>query len=225
MTELLSNISDDIKEDGVLNNSLLGSLLINHAAYLDTVSIKNNLVKRYNDMGNAVNVPYFGKYIKNFKEKTLFPVTNTLIGYPSQGLYGANILSLSDTVYARPDALTSFSLSADLPQNFKLKVKITSLSYKIEISESFDTISYDPLVIEQSFDTTKIADKWAYYPGSAINVAVSNFDFSTNTQLFTVIESGKSCDLNMIFDKGTFLVEYYEMNAVLPTRKKKIVFQ
>ena len=42
MTELLSNISNDIKEDGILNSETLGSALINHAIILDTVSIKNN---------------------------------------------------------------------------------------------------------------------------------------------------------------------------------------
>ena len=51
LTELLSNISNDMKEDGTLDSDILGSALITHAVSLDTISVKNNLAKRYADIG------------------------------------------------------------------------------------------------------------------------------------------------------------------------------
>ena len=62
MTELLSNISEDIRTDGVLNSSFTGSDLINHALYLDTTFIKTKLTNRYNAIGASSNVPSFGAY-------------------------------------------------------------------------------------------------------------------------------------------------------------------
>jgi len=91
MTELLSNISTDIKTDGILNNPALGSTLINHAIALDTVAIKNNLIKRYNEIGVSASIPYFGKYIANFIKNTPFVITQSLITYPETALHGDNI--------------------------------------------------------------------------------------------------------------------------------------
>jgi len=99
MTELISNISSDIREDGFLNSSATSSALINHAVSLDTLSIKANLSKRYSDLGTNASIPNFGKYLTNFITKSNFIITNTVINYPENGLYGTNILALNKTNY------------------------------------------------------------------------------------------------------------------------------
>lgn len=124
LTELLSNISNDIREDGILDDESLGSALINHAVYLDTAAIKSNLTKRYSDTGATVSIPDFGKYITNFIDNTEFKSTESIIKYPSEGLYGKNILSLTDSVYSRGD----YSLFASIPENMSLKVILTALN-------------------------------------------------------------------------------------------------
>ena len=198
LTELLSNISTDIKENGKLNSSSLGSQLINHAIYLDTLSIRNNLEKRYSDLGVTATIPNFNKYIRNFIDSTLFQITEPLIEYPSSGLYGKNILSLDDTLYSGE----FFSLAANLVKGTSLKVKITALNPFIEMDIWFGI--------------------WYYVVGSGINWSITAFDYNTKTQFFTAIESDRSCDLKMLFDQGRFLIEYFEMNSALPTRTKTI---
>jgi hypothetical protein len=203
LTELLSNIINDIREDGELNDSSLGSALINHAVILDTNSIYNNLADRYNDIGAASAIPSFGKYIANFISQTHFEVTGSIIEYPATGLYGDNMLNLSDTLYYG-DNNTSCSLAAILQKGASVKIKITSLAAAAQ-----DTgISAKPL--------------WYYAMGSSNNWNITVFDFNTYTQYFTSIESDATCDLNMFFDKGRFLIEYYEMNSATPTRRKII---
>jgi hypothetical protein len=202
MTELLSNISNDIRTDGVLSSDTLGSDLINQAIALDTISIRNNLVKRYNDIGAIVSIPEFGKYITNFIAKTKFVVTNSLITYPATGINGDNVLFLSKTDFKSGNQ-NLVSLAAQLAKGTALKIKITSLT-------NADT----------SF-LTKAA--WWYSTGTEINWSISTFDFGTYSQTFTAIESGKSCDLRIFFEKGSFLIEYYEMNSTVPTRKKTII--
>lgn len=73
LTELLSNISNDVKADGTLDNDAIGSELINHAVVLDTEKIKQNMLKIYPN--KAASTVYFTKYIDNFIYKTKYKVT------------------------------------------------------------------------------------------------------------------------------------------------------
>jgi hypothetical protein len=202
VTELLSNISNDIKEDGKLDSEALGSQLINHAINLDTNSIKNNLARRYSDIGATSTIPIFGRYISNFISKTEFVITQQPLSYPETGINGDNILSLSQTTYTGGYE-TYHSLAAQLARGTSLKIKISSI-----FSNGDTGIIIKPL--------------WYYSYGSEINWAVSNFDADTYSQTFSSIESGKSCDLSMIFEQGSFLIEYFEKNATIPTRTKTI---
>lgn len=190
LTELLSNISTDIREDGVLSSNSIGSQLINHAIYLDTTSIRNNLDDRYSDLGVNSEIPNFEKYIRNFINNTSFEVTESLIEYPATGSYGENILDLEKDSYSGEN----FSLASNLAKGTELKVKISALG----------------------------AGVWYYALGSSNNWLITQFDGATKSQYFTAIDSDKSCDLNIRFDSGTFLIEYFEMGVTEPNRTKTI---
>lgn len=202
MTELLSNISNDIMTDGILNNNALGSALISHAIALDTASIKNNLAKRYSDIGATADVPDFGKYISNFIEKTNFVATQSLITYPETGIGGENVLSLPKTNF-HSGVDNWVSLAAQLTNGTTLTIKITSLNGTDSSGQN--------------------KGLWWYSVGSEINWLISTLYIDGDSQTFTTIEPGKSCDLKMSFDKGSFLIEYFEMNSAVPTRSKTII--
>ncbi|HET6557794.1 MAG TPA: hypothetical protein VFG54_10805 [Prolixibacteraceae bacterium] len=212
MTELLSNISIDIKTDGILNSAAVGSALINHAVALDTVAIRNNLIKRYNDIGATASIPYFGKYIARFVKNTPFVITQPLITYPETGLHGNNILSLTKTNFVG-GMYVEQSLSAQLAKGTALKIKITSLKADSVYIPATDTT-------EAKYNIIK--GMWAYEVFSRINWTVTTFDQRNYTQTFTAIEPDKTCDLLIFFEKGSYLIEYFEMNATLPTRQKII---
>lgn len=209
LTELLSNISEDISSDGVLSNDALGSALINQAVYLDTVSIKRNLAQRYTAIGSQSQIPNFGKYITNFKAKTQFKITNPVISYPAQGSIGPNILSVSDSVFTRNSTSLNCDLIADVPKFASLKIKITSIaSNEVAPGDSSNTVyTYHPL--------------WGYLMGSSNYWTISDFDQNNFNQIFTA-QAGQTCDVKMMFDPGSFLIEYYEMNSIIPTRMKTI---
>ena len=196
MTELLSNISDDIRNDGKLDNGILGSKLINHAVYLDSMKIKSNLIKRYNDIGINVKVPDFGKYISNFISKTKFGITSGVIIYPDSGVYGPNLLSLSKSTFQGND----FSLAAQLPDGTSLKIRISNLDAAVGSGN---------------------AGFW-YLDGSEYNWSMSDLDFTTNSRIFTAIVSNSICDLHIDGAGGNFLVEYFEMGSTRPTITRNI---
>ncbi len=211
LTALLANISNDIKEDGVLNNGTLGSALIDHAILLDTVLIRSNLTSLYQDLGANVSVPDFGKYISNFISNSGFEITQSTITYPDTCAYGDNILSLTKTTYKGGFDI-SHSLSAFLNYGMALKIKITSLVPGKNTTTPNDTITPVPVPV------------WGYNHDSNINWSISTFDNINYTQTFTAIESNSLCDLRILFEKGSFLIEYFEMNSAVPARSKTIIF-
>ena len=72
LSELLANISTDIREDGVLNSTQLGTTLINNARTINLAEIRYNLELKYENLGLITTVPDFEKYVNQFIENTEF---------------------------------------------------------------------------------------------------------------------------------------------------------
>ncbi|WP_420398805.1 hypothetical protein [Flagellimonas sp.] len=195
LTELLSNIGEDLKEDGQLDSEALGSQLINHVGYLDVEGIRENLETRYEELDIDAEIPNFEKYIKEFVEGTDFEITEKLIEYPENGEYGPNILELNKLQYSGGhNNGNDLSLAVNLKKSSALTIKIISLGEGLP---------------------------W-YMLGSEINWNISAYDYETKSQIYSVIDAGKSCDLNMVFDAGQYRIEYFEMNSDSPTFSKEI---
>ncbi len=180
LSDLLANITTDIRQDGVLNSSSLGSLLINDARLLDLNQIRSNLESRYDNLGLTVTIPDFEKYVQMFIDNTSFEPNNS-IEYPEFSNYGENVLYGEKTSFS-----SGLSLAANLPKGTSLKIVIKGGS-------------------------------WYYQslPNGPVNWTI---DLQQQTLIAT--ESGKSCDLIIQFESGTYTIEYYENNSLTPTRKK-----
>jgi hypothetical protein len=210
LTSLLADISNDIREDGVLDNETLGTSLIDQAILVDTSSVKTNLYNRYESLGTSLSMPGFGKFISSFIANSKFEITESPINYPDTSLYGDNILSLTKTNYAG-GLSTAHSLAADLPAGIDLKIRITAIDTGKTVILG-DTITPVPVPL------------FGYDPFSNTNWAIPSFDNVKYSQTFTAIDSDKSCELEMFFEAGSFKIEYFEMNSVLPKRIKIITF-
>lgn len=220
MTELLSNISEDIRTDGVLNSNFSGSDLINHALFLDTISIKTKLTNRYEAIGASANVPNFGSYIENFIAKTSFASTKSLITYPATGNYGSNLLSLPDTLYNCSSSIR-LSMAAQIPVGLTLKIRLSSIPDTTHINTNPGGVITDTTIVVPTDSIKLTFHDWAYGPNS--NWVVSLFNRNPNWQTFTAFSSGISCDLMMAFsESGRFLIEYFENNSTVAKRKKMI---
>ena len=94
-SELMANIITDIRTDGQLNSSSLGSQLISQAVLLNAGDITSNLENRYESLGMNISVPEFESHITNFINNSEFTLDNSLvIDYPETGSQGyPNILS------------------------------------------------------------------------------------------------------------------------------------
>ncbi len=124
LSELLANLSNDIYEDGELNDSTLGTILINNAKTIKLSDIRENLKDRYETQGLDVTIPDFENYVNQFVNNTPFEFT-AFIEYPPTGNYGLNILDKDKTDYSAG----TYSMKANLPEGTSLKVKISGQNW------------------------------------------------------------------------------------------------
>lgn len=126
LTELLANINTDIREDGVLNSTVLDSMLVTQAYSLKLDEIRKNLTDRYKLLGVEASISDFEKYISNFLPGHLD------ITYLSSEItcYGQNDGMISATVsggtapysYKWSNGETGESISNLGPGNYSLTV-------------------------------------------------------------------------------------------------------
>ena len=204
MSELLANISSDIRTDGKLDSPVLGSQLMNNVAFLDLDKVISNMGKKYSALGITVdvNVDELKSYIEQFKNNSGFEQTLSFT-YPETGKYGPNILA-EGFVYGNKfenGKYKTYSMRAELPAgNSSLKIIL-----KTKIVNTNDSIL-----------------AWgAFYQGTEENWIISNWDNSIKGNSLTVYESGKPADVSVILDSD-FTIEYYENGAILPTKVKTV---
>lgn len=118
LSELLANISTDIRQDGILNSASLGTLLINDAKILNLPQIRTNIENRYHNLGMTVTIPDFEIYVNQFINNTTYQFTNNII-YPEHTTYGYNILFGDITSF---NGIENFSLAAYIPNGAFLKI-------------------------------------------------------------------------------------------------------
>lgn len=123
LTELLSDISLDIADNGILDNTVLGGNLISHSKFLNTEKIKNNIVSKYGELGININPSSFESYINIFNDNSKFTSSLDIVNYPIDGSFGKNLLHNS-LVEAKFDV--EYSLNVNLPRDKKYKLVISA---------------------------------------------------------------------------------------------------
>ena len=210
MMGLMAEIRTDIKQDGKLDNMASGTKLMNNAYAISfsLSTIRNNLTKKYAELGDDVTIPNFESYVESFINSKLYPLTAS-ITYPAMGASGDNILSdhvTEMTTTRDPDV--NYSMKADVPDGFSLKIVLKGGDYGSWVHSS------PPI-------------NWTMGPLDIDPVT------GIYTQGFTVKESGKPNDWavgaydpfdqygqSQITEKSYITVEYYENGAVTPTKTK-----
>jgi uncharacterized protein (TIGR02145 family) len=135
LTELLASISNDLKEDGKLNDETIMTGLRNSTKELVLTSIRSNLEKRYQNLGVSATIPGFEKYVNDFlaytgekPSTTTEPVTEiTTTSATFNGTVNPN--SLSTIVYFEWGKTTSYSDSipaVQSPVTGSLSVNVSS---------------------------------------------------------------------------------------------------
>ncbi len=188
LTELLAKISLDIKEDGILNNDLLKSELINEAQLLNLSKVKENITKRYKDLGVTATIGVFEPIVENFKKNSGFVFTKK-IEYPK--VNNANVLNvLSLTKDTTLTSGISYGINANLPSGTNLKVVFRGV---VTAPSGF------------TFGISSANTGWQV-ASSVLNLVIIQTNSAINSAGFRPE------------DGGTSLIEIYENGATVPTR-------
>jgi hypothetical protein len=192
VAELLANIGFDLKENGIIDNPATGSMLINGVKRMDVTKVRENITKRYSELGVNISIPNFESIITDFIEKTKFEYTLS-IQYPEMGSFGPNILSLNDgdTI----GTFKNYSVKAIIPTDCKLKV-ICKQTTPFERG----------VIILYSQPESIMQWKWANPDDPLVRKWISKSEFSEP-------------DDKILFEGiGSAIIEIYENDDTTPTK-------
>lgn len=174
LSELLTNIANDLKEDGQINTPALQTAIVSHALYLDPAQIRSNLAEKYQTTGSSAQVPEFGHHVEQFINHTAF-VPTSIIKYRENTPFGINILNANHSTF-NVGMETQYSMAAETVKGIGLKVEFQLIE------------SQEPTYGGWGFSGNNIQNwKWTIYDNEA------------KKQVFEVITPGQPAELRMFF--------------------------
>lgn len=197
LTQLLGDISTDIRTDGILNSPTSGTALINDAQLLNLPTIRTNIENKYTSLGVTTIIPDFEKYINQFIDSTNYNFTK-IIEYPYIVNTKKNLIK--DTTFQVTGGTPPHSIGAYLPTGTSLKVVVKRTP---GYPWNFGTLT-SPSYPVIGWTTT-------HYPGDSIV-----FFGIGNNQIFdypVMVAAPSSIDIDI-----------YENNSSTPTRTKTIMY-
>ena len=227
-SELMANIITDIRTDGELNSSSLGSQLISQAVLLNASDITSNLESRYESLGMNISVPEFESYITNFINNSEFTLDNSLvIDYPETGSQGyPNILSTQNGNNFEMWSdyfMCSYSFTANVNTEncTSLRILVTNITEEPSLS---DTAEYAQQPSIYSINPSEVG--WVDdTPGDGVFDYVSNLGFN---ELDLVVESGvivnNSAQLYTGFYNAVYKIEYFLNNSDIAYIEREVTF-
>jgi len=191
--QLMADIIENIKQDGKLDNEL-GWRLLDNAYKISPSEIRNNLIKKYAELGMNVTIPNFESLIASFINSGLYPPAYP-ITYPAKGAYGDNILSDEVTEIRRTHPYpTYYSMTADVPKGQTLKVVIEkNIALYDYLEGNWRPIEHYATCILEVLETGKLSDMkvlFTYWVAPADNEYV--------------------------------IIKYYENGATTPTKERTL---
>jgi hypothetical protein len=174
VSEMLTSIAKDLKEDGTLGNAELQTKLISHALFISPEQVWQNINNKYNELSASVQVQQFGQYLEQFISSTTF-LPLSLIIYPEQSSKGLNILNSGNSAFDS-GMQTSYSMAAETIRGIGLKIELK--------------------VVEGTLEG--MAAGWGYQ-SDKINWDATVYDRETHSQTFEVIDTAQPANLKIIF--------------------------
>lgn len=109
LTEFLTNIRNDIYDNGIIDSEGIQTRLISQSKLLDKDRLRDNLHNYFINIGEEIEIPPFERYIDTFNIKSSY---NSIANYsfPNSTNNGINLLALdSDTIVI--NKLNSYSIA------------------------------------------------------------------------------------------------------------------
>ncbi len=208
LTELLTDISSDIKTDGVIDSKDVQTKLATSAVLCNIGGIRENLSEYYNNDSVFNNFKY---HVKHFIENTEFESMVDL-NFPKNTTEGINLLALLDNSTLDIDSV--YCLSANLT-NVDLNDPFRHY-YIIKLSES-GTVNYSPIDLTSwSYHTDYCSSEPSLGLGCGISLASVIFNSISEIPLSIQFEGSGEILLTIDFGSrelpdngGSYMIKKY----------------
>jgi hypothetical protein len=199
LTQLLTNLSSDFKDDGQIGNRKLIDTLLYNISQLNLIDVRKNIEKRYSDLGISTTIPNFEKYITKFQEKN------------SANLY------------------TDFSFPAMAPPFPEIATDSKSPNILVPHDTVFTTGPYSMAAITPLNSTLTIKFKGINSNNYFLGAPVTGWELINEyPNGFTLTSQRQNALMTMLLTlegSGSATIEYYENGATVPTITKKIKWE
>lgn len=199
LSKLQADMIADMKEDGILNDTVIQSSLISHSKELNLDNIKDNVMNKYKDLGIVLSdVNDFDVHINNFNQKSSYHFT-PIFEFPPNTATGINFLDM-DFNKIIPD--THYAFAVKMPKVGKIKIKMKLLDgYK-------------------SFP-------WGYIAANNYGWKIDTYNEEKGEQTFTSTLNNVTIDVPIIFPGfayGKALIEYYYNESTTPSKSRTVTW-
>lgn len=199
LSKLQADMISDMKDDGILNDTIIQSSLISHSRELNLDKIKENIIGKYKELGSQLSeVNNFDVHIRNFNLNSSFHFTPTF-EFPVKTAIGSNFLAL-DFNTIKVDTMYAFAVK--MPKVGKIQIKMKLLDgYK-------------------SFP-------WGYVAANNYGWKIGVYDDVKGEQTFTSTLNDATIDVPITFPSfgyGKALIEYYYNESTTASKSRTVTW-
>lgn len=207
LTELLANINTDIRSDGILNSTILDSMLISQASSLDLPKIRKNLEDRFALLGVDATIANFENYINSFLPGRLSAVSST----SDISCYGLNDGSINLSVTGGTPPYSYLWSNGETANSIS---NLESGNYSVTVTDSrFFSTSIGNLSIEEPNKLNIVVGEMAH-AGYQVNNGAINISVSGGTAPYFFLWSNSSSSQNLTgLSPGTYTVQVTDANS------------
>jgi hypothetical protein len=201
LTQLLANMSSDFMIDGEITSQTIVDTLLYNISVANLVSVRNNMVKRYAEIGFTVSVPDFEKYVSMI-QKHLTPNAVTHIIYPDKA--SPYFIFQNDSTSWVANLLNTNTFNFGLQRDYSIAAIVpfdTTLTVKFFFSSNFSVITPD-------------FHGWELVYRTGTEMAIRS----------TLFNSILVMPLGATQPGGTARIEFYRNEETSPCRVKNISF-
>lgn len=200
LTQLLSRISNDFKDNGEINTTSTIDTLLHNIAHVTPPQIRESMAEKYNQYGVEISLPDFEKYLKEFQLKH------------SDEIYA----DFTYPEYARPEPLVS--PDSELP-NF-----LAPDQTQYNASSAYCIAAYVPFDSSLEIKFIKTSGGGFTYSFMGFLHGWKKIDHSDGWSLISQRENNLMTGLFRLEDSGSATIEYYENDSDTPSFSKDIAW-
>jgi len=221
LSELISKITQDIKNDGILDAEILKNKIVENGKNLDLKSVRLNLEQRYKDLGLELTIPEFEDFVDSDGDGLINRYDFTADFLPAEGVDVYSVQISNEIKIILPPDTAEAAASVDqgvlvingeegsnnekVKNGDKVAIKLNAAKMHGETETAEFKLDYPPFSVEGTYSITTLADYYFSMAFTPVKNAILDEVYTSNEVKVVLPESVPYADAS-ILDSGTLIV-------------------